>query len=47
MYLDKFERKMDPDQTETPIWNLYKTKAKEYADLNQSITAAEYYLRKS
>lgn len=47
LYLSKFERKMDPDQTDTPIWKLYKTKTKEYAELNQSITAAEYYLRKS
>lgn len=47
MYLDKFERKMDPDETNTPIWNLYKTKTKEYAELTQSINAAQYYLRKS
>jgi hypothetical protein len=46
LYLDKFEKKMDSDKPNTPIWDLYKKKTKEYADLNQSIRAAEYYLRK-
>jgi hypothetical protein len=47
MYLDKFERKMDPDKTNTPIWALYKKKLKEYGDLQQAIKVAEYYLKKS
>lgn len=46
-YLDKFERKMDPEKTNTPIWALYKKKLKEYADLQQTIKAAEYYMKKS
>ena len=46
LFLDKFERKMDPENTDTPIWKLYKTKLKEYADVQQAITAATYYLRK-
>lgn len=46
LFLDKFERKMDPDNTDTPIWKLYKNKLKEYNDVQQSITAATYYLRK-
>lgn len=47
MYLDKFERKMDPEKTNTPIWDLYKKKLKEYGDLQQVILAAEYYMKKS
>ena len=46
-YLDKFERKMDPEKTNTPIWALYKKKLNEYADLQQTIKAAEYYMKKS
>lgn len=46
LFLDKFERKMDPDNTNTPIWTLYKAKLKEYADIQQAILAAKYYLTK-
>jgi hypothetical protein len=46
LFLDKFERKMDPENTNTPIWNLYKTKLKEYDDVQRSIKAADYYLTK-
>ena len=46
MYLDKFEKKMDPENTKTPIWDLYKKKLKEYDELNQSIKAAEYFMKK-
>ena len=28
MFLEKYERKMDPDKTDTPIWKLYKLKLK-------------------
>lgn len=47
MFLDKFEKKMDAENPNTPIWKLYKTKTKEYAKLNDTIRAAEYYLQKS
>ena len=47
MYLDKFERKMDPEKTNTPIWDLYKNKMREYGELQQAIKAAEYYMKKS
>jgi hypothetical protein len=47
LYLDKFERKMDHENINTPIWTLYKKKLKEYSDLVQTITAAEYYLKKT
>jgi hypothetical protein len=47
MFLEKFERKMDPDNTNTPIWNLYKSKLKEYDKLNHGIRTAEYWITKN
>ena len=47
MYLDKFERKMDPEKTSTPVWALYKKKMREYGDLQQTIKVAEYYMKKA
>jgi hypothetical protein len=47
LFLDKFEKKMDAENPNTPVWQLYKTKSNEYAKLNQTIRAAEYYLQKS
>lgn len=44
LFLDKFERKMDPDNTDTPIWKLYKQKMKEYGDLERTIKSSDYYL---
>ncbi len=46
LYLEKFERKMDPDKTDTPIWKLYRTKLKEYGALNQEIKNTEYWIAK-
>ena len=46
LYLEKFERKMDPDKPDTPIWKLYKTKLKEYGALNQEIKNTEYWIAK-
>ena len=46
MYLDKFGDKMDPEKTDTNIWKLYKTKSKEYSELNHAINTANYYLNK-
>jgi hypothetical protein len=45
-YLDMFEKKMSPDETDTPIWKLYKTKSKEYSELNGIITTADVYIKK-
>jgi hypothetical protein len=44
LFLDKFERKMDPENTDTPIWKLYKNKLKEYEELQRSIKSSTYYL---
>jgi hypothetical protein len=47
MFLDRFSDEMDPKVTNTKIWKLYNSKTKDYTDLNQVITAAEYYLKKN
>jgi hypothetical protein len=46
MFLDKFEKQMDPDNTNTPIWKLYKTKLKEYDKVSYDIKATDYWLSK-
>jgi hypothetical protein len=46
MFLEKFERKMDPDNTNTPIWKLYKSKLKEYEKLDREIKATKYWINK-
>lgn len=46
MFLEKFERKMDPDNTNTPIWKLYKEKLKEYGTINQEIKNEQYWINK-
>lgn len=46
MYLEKFDRKMDSDKTDTPIWKLYKAKLKEYGNLSQEIRNTEYWISK-
>jgi hypothetical protein len=46
MYLEKFERKMDPDNTNTPIWKLYKAKLKEYGDIAQQLRNTDYYIKR-
>jgi hypothetical protein len=46
MFLEKYERKMDPDNTDTPIWKLYKTKLKEYDNINREIKATKYWIAK-
>lgn len=45
-YLEMFERKMSTEDLETPIWKLYKTKSKEYSELNGIIKTADIYIKK-
>jgi hypothetical protein len=47
MFLDKLGNKMDADETDTPVWKLYRQKSKEYSELEQAIKAANYYLKKN
>ena len=46
MFLEKFERKMDSDKTDTPIWKLYKAKLKEYDKVSQELKHTEYWIKK-
>jgi hypothetical protein len=46
MFLEKFERKMDPDKPNTPVWKLYKDKLKEYEKLSHGIKTADYWISK-
>ena len=46
MFLEKFERKMDTDNTDTPIWKLYKTKLKEYDKVSQELKNTQYWISK-
>jgi hypothetical protein len=46
MFLEKFERQMDPDRTDTPVWKLYKTKLKEYDKIDHELKATQYWINK-
>ena len=46
MFLEKFERKMDPEKPDTPIWKLYKTKLKEYDKIQSELRSVEYWIKK-
>jgi hypothetical protein len=46
LFLEKFERKMDADKTDTPIWKLYKTKLKEYDNISRELKATSYWIKK-
>ena len=46
MFLEKFERQMDPDKTDTPVWKLYKSKLKEYENVQREIKATKYWIDK-
>ena len=46
MFLEKFERKMDPEKPDTPIWKLYRSKVKEYGTICQEIKNSEYWINK-
>ena len=46
MFLEKFERKMDPDSTDTPVWKLYKNKLKEYEKVDNELRTTQYWISK-
>lgn len=46
MFLEKFERKMDSDKTDTPVWKLYKTKLREYDKISQELKNTKYWIAK-
>tara|TARA_B110000977_G_scaffold120021_1_gene154593 strand:+ start:1899 stop:2129 length:231 start_codon:yes stop_codon:yes gene_type:complete len=45
-YLDKFHHKMKSENTNTPIWDLYNTKMKEYEEIDYGIKTNAYYISK-
>jgi hypothetical protein len=46
MYLDKFDKQMDSEKPNTPVWKLFKKKSAEYSKLNQEIRNVEYWIKK-
>jgi hypothetical protein len=46
MFLEKFERQMDPDRTDTPVCKLYKNKLKEYEKVDHELKATQYWINK-
>ena len=46
MFLEKFERQMDPEKIDTPVWKLYKSKLKEYEKIQHEIKATQYWIDK-
>ena len=46
MFLEKFERQMDPDRTDTPVWKLYKNKLKEYEKVDNELRTTQYWIGK-
>jgi hypothetical protein len=44
LYLDKFGSKMDADKPDTKIWALYKSKLKEYSEIERQIKILNYYI---
>jgi hypothetical protein len=47
MYLDKFDKQMDPEKPNTPVWKLFKQKSAEYSKLCQEIRNCEYWITKN
>lgn len=47
MFLDQYGDQMDSDNTDTPVWKLYKSKLKEYDTVSRSIKEAEYWMKKA
>lgn len=46
LFLDKYGMKMDSDKTNTPVWDLYKKKLKEYTELDVKIKTLDYRISK-
>jgi hypothetical protein len=46
MFLDKFGDKMDAEKPDTKVWQLYKSKLKEYDQLGQKIKHINYWIAK-
>lgn len=47
MFLDQYGDQMDSDNTDTPVWKLYKAKLKDYDNVSRSIKEVEYWMKKA
>lgn len=47
MFLDQYGDQMDSENTDTPVWKLYKAKLKEYDTVSRSIKEQEYWIKKA
>jgi hypothetical protein len=47
MFLDQYGDQMDSDNTDTPVWKLYKAKLKDYDTISRSIKETEYWMKKA
>ena len=47
MYLDKFDKQMDPEKPNTPVWKLYRQKSADYNKISQEIRNIEYWIKKN
>lgn len=46
MYLDKFDKQMDHESPNTPVWKLFKQKSADYNKLCQEIRNCDYWIKK-
>ena len=46
-FLDTVGDQMNSDNTDTPVWKLYKAKLKEYDEVNKKIREFQYWANKS
>lgn len=46
MFLDKFDKQLDPARPNTPHWKLFKKESDRYAQLAQDIRNCEYWIKK-
>jgi hypothetical protein len=46
MYLDKFDKQMNPENPNTPVWKLYRTKSDEYTKVCQELRNTDYWINK-
>lgn len=46
-YLDMFDKDMKPDEGNTPVWNMYRKKYKEYEEIESMLKTTEFYLSKA
>jgi Zn-dependent M32 family carboxypeptidase len=46
-FLDTFDSKMKPNETDTPVWKAYHEKFEQYEKLSREIQSTEHLLRRT